>query len=119
MESVKKKKKQAGRPAKVIKKEIRAAVRFSKTEYFIIRQKAAKAGMKVSAYVRQIAINGAVTTRLSEEERLFVRQLIGMSNNINQLTKNSHSEGMLKTMFYFETCRNQFEILLKKLSHAE
>ncbi len=78
METVKKKTKQAGRPAKIIKKEIRAAVRFSKTEYFIIRQKAAKAGMKVSAYVRQIAINGAVTTRLSEEERHFFRQLIGI-----------------------------------------
>ena len=78
MEPVKKKTKQAGRPAKIIKKEIRAAVRFSKTEYFIIRQKAAKAGMKVSAYVRQMAINGAVTPRLSEEERHFFRQLIGI-----------------------------------------
>jgi len=37
--------------------------------------------MKVSAYVRQIAINGAVTTRLNEEERHFVRQLIGMSKS--------------------------------------
>ena len=77
MEPVKKKTKRAGRPAKVIKKEIRAAVRFSKTEHFIIRQKAAKAGMKVSAYIRQISINGAVTPRLSDEERHFVRQLIG------------------------------------------
>ncbi len=118
MEPVKKKTKQAGRPAKIIKKEIRAAVRFSKTEHFIIRQKAAKAGMKVSPYVRQIAINGAVTPRLSEEERHFVRQLIGMSNNVNQLAKNSHTEGMLKTMLYFETCRNQFEVLLKKLNHV-
>ena len=118
METVKKKTKQAGRPAKIIKKEIRAAVRFSKIEHFVIRQKAAKAGMKVSAYVRQTAINGAVTPKLSEEERHFVRQLIGMSNNINQLTKNSHTEGMLKTMLYFETCRNQFEVLLKKLSHG-
>ena len=49
METVKKKTKQAGRPAKIIKKEIRAAVRFSKTEHFVVRQKAAKAGMKVSA----------------------------------------------------------------------
>jgi hypothetical protein len=109
MEAVKKKTKQAERPAKIIKKEIRAAVRFSKKEHFVIRHKAAKAGMKVSAYVRQIAINGAVTTRLSEEEGHFVRQLIGMSNNINQLPKNSHSERMLNTMLYFGTCRNQFE----------
>ncbi len=118
MEQVREKRKQAGRPAKTIKKEIRTGVRFTKIEYFVIRQKAARAGIKISAYVRQTAINAAVITRLNEEERHFVRQLIGMSNNINQLTKNSHAEGMLKTMLYFETCRNQFEVLLKKLNHG-
>ncbi len=118
MQLVREKRRQAGRPAKIIKKEIRAAVRFSKAEHFIVRQKAAKAGMKVSAYIRQIAINGELLSRLTEEERHFVRQLIGMSNNINQLTKNSHNEGMLKTMLYFETLRNQIEVPLKKLNHA-
>jgi hypothetical protein len=90
METVRAKKKPAGRPTKTVKKEIRTAIRWSKTEHFIIRQKAAKAGLKVSAYLRQIAIEGKVTTRLNEEERQFVRQLIPMSNNLNQLTKNSH-----------------------------
>ena len=112
-------KKPAGRPVKATKKDIRAAVRFSKTEDFIVRQKAAKAGLKVSAYVRQIAIQGQVTNRLSEEERHIVRQLIGMSNNLNQLAKNSHQEGMFRTMLYFESFRNQVDALLKKLNHAE
>lgn len=118
METVREKRKQAGRPAKIIKKEIRTAVRFSKTEHFIIRQKASKAGVKPSAFIRQTAIEGVVTTRLNEEERQFVRQLIGMSNNLNQLTKNSHKEGMLKTMLCFETFRNQIDVLLKKLNHG-
>ncbi len=83
MEQVREKRKQAGRPAKIIKKEIRTAVRFTKIEYFVIRQKAARAGIKISAYVRQTAINAEVITRLNEEERHFVRQLIGMSTNLN------------------------------------
>src|SRR6476620_3920940 len=119
METVRAKKRPAGRPAKTIKKEIRTAVRWSKTEYFIIRQKAAKAGIKVSAYLRQIAIEGKVTTRLSEEERQFVRQLIPMSNNLNQLTKNSHQQGMHKIALYFESFRNQVDTLLKKLNHGK
>jgi succinylglutamate desuccinylase len=119
METVKENKKPGGRPAKSIKKDIRTAIRFSKTEYFIVRQKALKAGLKVSAYIRQIAIEGVVTNRLSEEERHFVRQLIGTSNNLNQLAKNSHQEGMLKTMFYFESFRNQIDSLLKKLNHGK
>jgi hypothetical protein len=111
-------KKPPGRPAKSTKRDIRAAVRFSKTEDFIVRQKAAKAGLKVSAYVRQMAIHGQVSNRLSEEERHFVRELIGMSNNVNQLAKNSHREGMFRTMLYFETFRNQIDPLLKKLNHG-
>ena len=119
MEPVRESKKLGGRPAKSIRKDIRTAIRFSKTEYFIVRQKAFKAGLKVSVYIRQIAIEGLVTNRLSEEERQFVRQLIGVSNNLNQLAKNSHQEGMLKTMFYFESFRNQIDSLLKKLNHGE
>lgn len=118
MEKVRSPKKKAGRPAKMIKREIRACVRFTKTEYFIIRQKASKAGIKASAYIRQIAINEVVMNRLSEEERQFVRQLVGMSNNLNQLAKNSYKEGMLKTMVYFENYRSQLDVLLKKLNHV-
>lgn len=118
METVREKRKRAGRPAKSVKKDIRTAVRFSKTEFFVIRQKAQKAGIKPSAFIRQTAIEAVVTNRLSEEERQFVRQLIGMSNNLNQLTKNSHQEGMLKTMLYFEGFRNQIDQLLKKLQYG-
>ncbi|MCW3107417.1 MAG: mobilization protein BmgB [Segetibacter sp.] len=119
METVRENEKPGGRPAKIIKKNIRTAIRFSKTEDFIVRQKALKAGLKVSVYIRQIAIEGVVANRLSEEERHFVRQLIGISNNINQLAKNSHLEGMLKTMLYFESLRNEIDLILKKLNHGE
>jgi hypothetical protein len=96
METVKEKRKQAGRPAKTIKKEIRTAVRFSKTEYFLVRQKASKAGIKPSAFIRQLAIEGVVAPRLNDEERHFVRQLIGMSNNLNQLQKTATKRECLR-----------------------
>ena len=118
MEPVRENKRKAGRPEKAIKKEVLACIRFSKVEYFVIRQKASKAGLKASAYIRQIAINGEVIRRLNDEERQFVRQLIGMSNNLNQLAKNSYKEGMLKTMLFFETSRNEIDLLLKKINHA-
>ena len=118
METVNEKKKKAGRPEKAIKKEVRACIRFSKVEHFVVRQKASRAGLTASAYIRQISIKGEVMRRLSDEERQFVRQLIGMSNNLNQLTKNSHREGMLKTMVYFETYRNEIDLLLKRINHA-
>ena len=41
-----------------------------------------------------MAINGKVMQRLNEEEWQFVRHLVGISNNLNQLTKKAHQAGM-------------------------
>ncbi|MHA4811006.1 plasmid mobilization protein [Flavitalea flava] len=115
METVSKRKRKAGRPAKTIKKEVRACIRFTRPEYFIIKEKAAKAGAKTSAYIRQIAIHAAIKPRLTDEERHFVRQLIGMANNLNQLAKSCHQEGVLRAMVYFEGYRKQVDEILKML----
>ncbi len=76
METVNKKQKKAGRPHKAVKKDIRACVRFSNHEYFIIKEKAKEAGVNASAYIRQTAIQSKITSRLSEEE-LQIRQEAG------------------------------------------
>ena len=68
MEMEKDNRKVGGRPQKSVKKEIRACIRFTRLEYFIIRQKANKAGVNASIYVREIAIKGHVKPRLNEEE---------------------------------------------------
>ena len=115
METVTKKKKKPGRPSQDVKKEIRACVRYGKEEYFIINHKASKAGLNASAYIRQITVNGYVKIRLTDEERQYVRQLIGMANNINQIAKTCHDEGLLRAMEYFETYRNQLDEILEKL----
>jgi DNA primase len=49
------------------------------------------------------------------EEREFTRKLIGMANNLNQLAKACHQEGLLQTMVYFENYRSELDEILKKL----
>ena len=51
----------------MIKRDIRTAVRFSKTEHFIVQTKAGKIVLKVSAYIREVTINTEVKPRLNEE----------------------------------------------------
>ena len=114
METENSKKRIPGRPGKQIKKEVRAAVRFTPYEYFIIQEKAVQSGRTVSAYIRQAAIQTKIMQRLTEEEVQLIRQLAGMSGNINQLTKLSHQEGFFNTMKYFEAYRQQIDELLKK-----
>ena len=104
-----------GRPKKIVKREKFSGIRFTRSEHFIVKQKALKAGLPLSGYVRQMAIHGNVKTRLNEEERDFVRQLVGMANNLNQVAKSCHEQGALKAMLYFENYRCQVDELLKKL----
>lgn len=115
MESETLRKKKAGRPRKSVRKEVRACVRYSKAEYFVIGEKASKAGLTASEYIRRITIYGEIRMRLTQEEREFARKLVGMANNLNQLAKACHQEGLLQTMVYFENYRSGLDEILKKL----
>lgn len=117
METVKKKKRQAGRPVKSVKRDIRAGVRFSKSEYFVIKEKATKAGLKTSEYIRQTAIYATIKARLTPEERIIIKSLIGMANNINQIAKACHQENVLQAMYYFQSTIKEFDEILKKLKN--
>ncbi|MDQ6755313.1 MAG: plasmid mobilization relaxosome protein MobC [Bacteroidota bacterium] len=103
-----------GRPRKAVNRTV-TSLRLTKMELYVIKSKAAKAGLRVTAYIRQMAINGKLTARLKEEERHFVRELVGMANNLNQLTKKGHQEGLLTSVLMFEKYRNMIDELLEKL----
>jgi len=108
-------KKKVGRPVKTSKKEIRACVRYTKLEYFIIKEKAGKANLKVSEYIRQLSIHAKVNARLSAEEQSWIRQLIGMANNLNQLAKACHQQGIAQALIAFESYRTELDQLFKQL----
>jgi len=105
-----------GRPKKPVKRDIVKGVRFTKAEYYVVKQKAAKSGIGISLFIRQMSINGKVQPLLNEEERQFVRQLVGMANNLNQLTKKGHQEGFLTAVLMFEKYKNSMDELLEKLT---
>ena len=119
METVRMKKKKGGRPPKKLKRELRVTVRFSQLEHYILQQKAGKAGINVSEFLRQAAISVKVTARLTEEERNIIRQLIGMANNLNQMAKVANREGMHSIRLLLEGCLLQVNSILNKLQHGE
>jgi hypothetical protein len=115
METVTARKKKIGRPVKVVKKDIRTCVRFTKSEYLAIKGKATKAGMTTAAFLRQSAFQSVIRTRLSLEETQSVRQLVGMANNINQIAKRSHQESDFRTAVALQQIRRGLEDILRKL----
>ena len=119
METMRMKKKKGGRPSKKLKRELRVTVRFSRLEHYILQQKATKAGMNVSEFIRPAAIYGKVIARQTEEERYFTRQLVGMANNLNQMAKLANTEGITSIRLLSESCLQQVHGLINKLQHGE
>ena len=117
METVNKAKKKAGRPVKIIKRQIRKTIRFTGNEFFIVKENAGKAGLKPSEFIRQAAIYATIKARLTPEERAIIKALIGMANNITQIAKACHRENVLQAMFYFQSTIKEFDEILKKLKN--
>src|SRR6266700_4960681 len=106
-----KKRKRGGCPKQDEKRESATGIRFTKSEYFKLKEKADKAGIGITTYIRKVALEGKVIARTNEEERHFYRQLSGISENLNQLTKKAHQEGILIAVFLFEKYRDKLERL--------
>ena len=83
--------------------------RMNDTENFVIRNKAERAGMHPGGYIRQMAIYGELKERLTEEERQAIRQLIGMSNDLNKLVEYARGDNLLSALLHFERYRNRFD----------
>jgi hypothetical protein len=109
------KSKKGGRPKKTVVRERTTGIRFSKTEYFIVQEKAKQAGLKMTVYIRQSAIQAKIISRLTMEEKLQVQNLIGQSRNINQIAKACHTEGVLRALLYFENFRSKIDLILQKI----
>ena len=56
-------------------------------ESHIINGKAMTASVTLGEYIRNTAINGNITARLTPEDVKLIRSLSGMANNLNQLAK--------------------------------
>jgi hypothetical protein len=116
---VRRKKLPPGRPRKAVKKEITIGIRFSRIEHFVIKEKSSIAGVKPSEYIRRITLAGIVKARITDEDRHLVRQLVGMANNLNQLTKLANQQGLMRIVLHFEEYRNKIDGLLKALKNGE
>lgn len=84
-----------GRPKVRVRRETHVKVRLTATERFFIAGKAKDAGMRLSDWIRAAARAAKVVARLKPEDLQIMRMLTGMANNLNQLTKLAHRDGIL------------------------
>lgn len=87
--------KQGGRPkkelAEVLKYKVHA--RLAASEYYRLKSLASQSGLSQSDLMRQLISQGKVVPRFTIEQVDYIRKLIGMANNLNQLAHEAHIHG--------------------------
>ena len=114
MTSIQEQSKTGGRPptGRIHKLSKSVTVKFSKPSYEALRLRARKANRKLAEYIRESALNGEVVSGHNTETIAIAKNLIGMANNLNQLTKLSHQKGFHETHVYvFDLLRRLKSIL--------
>ncbi len=94
----KRKVKARGRPkASSLRKLTKSVtVKFSKPDYERLLRRSRQANRTLAEYIRDSAFDAQVVAKHSTEEATTMRNLVGMANNLNQLTKLSHQMGLYR-----------------------
>lgn len=72
-------------------------VKFSKIDYDRLCHRSRQANRSLAEFLRESAFNAQIVAKHSTEETTVMRNLVGMANNLNQLTKLSHQMGFYRT----------------------
>ncbi|HXB43437.1 MAG TPA: hypothetical protein VNV85_05240 [Puia sp.] len=104
-----------GRSYKRSKRNVHIDIHVTKTEQFVLKEKASKTGLSLSRYLREIGIKADLKMRLSEEDRDKLNGLIGMSNNLNQLCMLAQQKGLLKIASLLVDLRDKIDRLLNHI----
>lgn len=111
--------KSKGRPKKAESMEKTVGFWVTHKQYFIIQQKAEEAHVTIAEYMRQVAINGYVEARFTQEERDIFKGLIGIANNINQLVVIAKKEEAPDAVLFFMKCRDKMDKIVNRFCEGK
>jgi mobilization protein bmgB len=63
----------------------------------MLRRRSKNANRTLAEYIRESAFDAQIVAKHSAEDAAVIRNLTGMANNLNQLTKLSHQTGFYRT----------------------
>ena len=107
-----------GRPVKSAaeKKSYKVNLKMATEEYFSLKSKARLTGFTLSEYIRRAIEKSEVIQRLSPEHLLYVHQISGMANNINQIARKANAAGFVEI---YHECKNtiiQLDNIVKRIT---
>ena len=74
-------------------------VKFSKIDYETLRIRSRKANRRLAEYIRETALQTEPPTAHTAVDASIFRNLAGVANNLNQLTKLTHQTSLYRTNY--------------------
>jgi hypothetical protein len=114
------KKKSKGRPTVADARRLSKAVtvKFSKIDYETLRTRSRKANRRLAEYIRESALQSEVVQPRTEADLKEYRTLVGMANNLNQLAKLSHQEGIYYTSLQLDRLLAEISDIVRAYKQA-
>ena len=107
-----------GRPrlGRVRRKDKAVTVRYGSLEYDIVRYRARQAGYRrLAEYVRQASVHAEVKQNIIQRHNDAFRDMAGLCNNLNQLAKLAHAQGLSTTEGAIAELLPQIKTIINKL----
>lgn len=114
------KKKSKGRPTVADARRLSKAVtvKFSKIDYETLRTRSRKANRRLAEHIRESALQSEVVQPRTEADLKEYRTLVGMANNLNQLAKLSHQEGIYYTSLQLDRLLAEISDIVRAYKQA-
>jgi putative mobilization protein len=91
------------------------STKLSVAEWKIVMKRIADAGKRPSAYLREVLLSGRVIAARTQEDRQQIRMLEGGCNNLNQLARLAHQQGVPNVRERLLSLLDEFNRLLSRL----
>lgn len=106
-----------GRPAKSLaeKRKYRLSLKLNTNEYFGLKSKAKTAGKNRCDFLRELIFSSEIKQRFSPEQNDILRKISGMANNLNQLAKLAHVQGVWFVETSAKKLMDELDELLKRI----
>ena len=91
------------------------STKLSVAEWKIVMKRIADAGKRPSVYLREVLLMGRVVAARTQEDRRQIRMLEGGCNNLNQLARLAHQQGVPSVRERLVALLDEFNRLLAGL----
>ena len=98
------------RPRKAIKRQEKLTLYYTKAEFKLIEKYAERHGISKAEFARHKSLNHKLKTRMTLDEMNIYIKLVGMANNLNQVTK-SVNQGEVFTTKILKTMNRSIFLL--------